>query len=155
MKKTIKFLSIIVILFLSTTLSAQRVYDITLKNNKLSIVETLKPKSNISIKTIGEVQFDLYDLESKVVLGVEHKSNSTDKTLAKYMEMDNGDTKIDTRVRVNDNGKCVEYFYYADCYITNYFVTQYLSGNNYILEIKNNNKIVKYNIKNGKIILIN
>ena len=81
MKKTIKFLSIIVILFLSTTLSAQRVYDITLKNNKLSIVETLTPKSDISIKTIGEVQFELYDLESKVVLGVEHKSNSTDETL--------------------------------------------------------------------------
>lgn len=155
MKKTIKFLSIIVILFLSTTLSAQRVYDITLKNNKLSIVETLKPKSNISIKTIGEVQFELYDLESKVVLGVEHKSNSTDETLAKYMEMDNGDTKIDTRVRINDNGKYVEYFYYGDCYITNYFVTQYLSANNYVLEIKNNNKTVKYNIKNGKIILIN
>jgi hypothetical protein len=153
MKKIIKFLSI-VILFLSTTLSAQRVYDITLNNNKLSIVETLKPKSDISIETIGEVQFELYDLESKVVLGVEKKSNITDKTLVKYMQMNNGDTKIDTRVKFNDDGRNVEYFYYNDCYMTNYFVSQYLQGTNYILEIRNNNKTLKYNIKNGKIILI-
>lgn len=153
MKKIIKFLSI-VILFLSTTLSAQRVYDITLNNNKLSIVETLKSKSDISIETIGEVQFELYDLESKVVLGVEKKSNITDKTLAKYMGMNNGDTKIDTRIKFNDDGQNVEYFYYNDCYMTNYFVSQYLQGTNYILVIRNNNKTLKYNIKNGKIILI-
>jgi hypothetical protein len=153
MKKIIKFLSI-VILFLSTTLSAQRVYDITLNDNKLSIVETLKPKSDISIETIGEIQFELYDLESKVVLGVEKKSNITDKTLVKYMQMNNGDTKIDTRVKFNDDGRNVEYFYYNDCYMTNYFVSQYLQGTNYILEIRNNNKTLKYNIKNGKIILI-
>jgi len=152
MKKTIKFLSIVV-LFLSTTLSAQRVYDITLKNNKLSIVQTLNPKSNISVKTVGEVQFELYDLKTKVVLGVEPKSNSTDETLAKYMEMDNGDTKIGRRIKVDDDGHCVEYFYYGDCYITNYFVTQYLDGN-YLLEIKDDVKTVKFNIKNGKIILI-
>lgn len=153
MKKTIKLLSIL-ILFLSTTLSAQRVYDITLKNNKLSIVKTLNPKSNISIETIGEVQFELYDLKTKIVLGVEPKSKSTDETLAKYMEMDNGDTKIDTRIKFSDNGSFVEYFYYGDCYITNYFVPQYLDGN-YLLEIKDDVKTVKYNIKNGKIILIN
>jgi hypothetical protein len=153
MKKIIKFLSI-VILLLSTTLSAQRVYDITLNDNKLSIVETLKPKSDISIETIGEIQFELYDLESKVVLGVEKKSNITDKTLVKYMQMNNGDTKIDTRVKFNDDGRNVEYFYYNDCYMTNYFVSQYLQGTNYILEIRNNNKTLKYNIKNGKIILI-
>jgi hypothetical protein len=153
MKKTIKLLSIL-ILFLSTTLSAQRVYDITLKNNKLSIVQTLNPKSSISIETIGEVQFELYDLKTKIVLGVEPKSKSTDETLAKYMEMDNGDTKIDTRIKFSDNGSFVEYFYYGDCYITNYFVPQYLDGN-YLLEIKDDVKTVKYNIKNGKIILIN
>jgi hypothetical protein len=153
MKKTIKLLSIL-ILFLSTTLSAQRVYDITLKNNKLSIVQTLNPKSSISIETIGEVQFELYDLKTKIVLGVEPKSKSTDETLAKYMEMDNGDTKIGTRIKVGDNGSFVEYFYYGDCYITNYFVTQYLDGN-YLLEIKDDVKTVKFNIKNGKIILIN
>jgi hypothetical protein len=153
MKKIIKFLSI-VILLLSTTLSAQRVYDITLNDNKLSIVETLKPKSDISIETIGEIQFELYDLESKVVLGVEKKSNITDKTLVKYMQMNNGDTKIDTRVKFNDDGRNVEYFYYNDCYMTNYFVSQYLQGTNYILEIRNNNKTLKYNIKNSKIILI-
>jgi hypothetical protein len=152
MKKTIKLLSIL-ILFLSTTLSAQRVYDIKLKNNKLSIVQTLNPKSSISIETIGEVQFELYDLKTKIVLGVEPKSKSTDETLAKYMEMDNGDTKIGTRIKFSDNGSFVEYFYYGDCYITNYFVPQYLDGN-YLLEIKDDVKTVKFNIKNGKIILI-
>lgn len=152
MKKTIKLLSIL-ILFLSTTLSAQRVYDIKLKNNKLSIVQTLNPKSSISIETIGEVQFELYDLKTKIVLGVEPKSKSTDETLAKYMEMNNGDTKIGTRIKFSDNGSFVEYFYYGDCYITNYFVPQYLDGN-YLLEIKDDVKTVKFNIKNGKIILI-
>jgi hypothetical protein len=64
MKKVIKFLSI-AILFLSTTLSAQQVYDIKLENKTLSIVKTLNPKSEITIKTIGKVQFELYDLKTK------------------------------------------------------------------------------------------
>ena len=105
MKKIIKFLSIAT-LFLSTTLSAQQVYDITLENNTLSVVKTLNPKSEISIETIGEVQFELYDLKTK-----------------------------------------------GDRYITNYFVPQHLNGN-YLLEIKDDVRTVKFNIKNGKITLI-
>jgi hypothetical protein len=64
MKKITKFLSI-AILFLSTTLSAQRTYDITLENNTLSIVKTLNTESEITIETIGKVQFELYDLKTK------------------------------------------------------------------------------------------
>lgn len=149
MKNVIKFLSV-VILFLSTTLSAQRVYDITLKNNTLSIVETLKPKST-SIKTVGEIQFEFYDLKSKVVLGVETKSNSTDETLAKYMSMNDGDTLLKERVKIKQDGDCVEYFYYTDCYITNYFTPQKLFNGDYLLEIKDDVKTIRFIIKNGKI----
>jgi hypothetical protein len=147
MKNVIKFLSV-VILFLSTTLSAQRVYDITLKNNTLSITETSKPKST-SIKTVGEVQFEFYDLRTKVVLGVEKKSNSTDETLLKYMSMNDGDTLLKERVKIKQEGDCVEYFYYADCYITNYFTPQKLFNGDYLLQIKDDAKIITYTIKNG------
>lgn len=152
MKNMIKFLSV-VILFLSTTLSAQRTYVMSVKNDQLFIksVDT-EPNSGIVIKTDSTPMFEFYSLNSKQVLGVEKKENSTAKTLAKYMEMDNGDTKINTRIKTKVNGDFVEYFYYRDCYITNYFVSpQSLQGSDWVLEIKDNTTLVKYTIKNGKI----
>lgn len=152
MKNMIKFLSV-VILFLSTTLSAQRTYVMSVKNDQLFIksVDT-EPNSGIVIKTDSTPMFEFYALNSKQVLGVEKKENSTAKTLAKYMDMDNGDTKINTRIKTKVNGDFVEYFYYRDCYITNYFVSpQSLQGSDWVLEIKDNTTLVKYTIKNGKI----
>jgi hypothetical protein len=119
MKNVIKFLSV-VILFLSTTLSAQRTYVMFVNDNQLFIKSVdIEPDSGIIIKTDSTPMFEFYALNSKQVLGVEKKENSTDKTLAKYMDMDNGDTKISTRIKTKVNGNFVEYFYYRDCYITN------------------------------------
>jgi hypothetical protein len=152
MKNVIKFLSV-VILFLSTTLSAQRTYVMFVNDNQLFIKSVdIEPDSGIIIKTDSTPMFEFYALNSKQVLGVEKKENSTDKTLAKYMDMDNGDTKISTRIKTKVNGNFVEYFYYRDCYITNYFVSpQNLEGSDWVLEIKDNTTLVKYTIKNFKI----
>ena len=152
MKNVIKFLSV-VILFLSTTLSAQRTYVMSIKNDQLFIKSVdVVTNSGVVIKTDSTPMFEFYALNSKQVLGVERKENSTDKTLAKYMDMNNGDTKIDTRIKTKVNGDFVEYFYYRDCYITNYFVSpQSLQGTDWVLEVRDNTKTLKYTIKNGKI----
>lgn len=150
MKNVIKFLSV-VILFLSTTLSAQRTYVMSVKNDQLFIKSVdVAPKSGVVIKTDSTPMFEFYALNSKQVLGVETKQNSTDETLARYMEMNDGDTKIDTRIKIEDKGDFVEYFYYRDCYITNYFVSpQSLQGSDWVLEVRDSTKTVKYTIKNG------
>lgn len=152
MKKVVKFLSVLVLL-LSTTLSAQRTYVMSVKNDQLFIksVDVVK-NSDFVIKTDSTPIFEFYALSSKQILGVERKENSTDETLAKYMDMDNGDTKIDTRIKTKVNGDFVEYFYYKNCYITNYFVSnQILQGSDWVLEVRDNTKTLKYSIKNGKI----
>ncbi len=149
MKNVIKFLSV-VILFLSTTLSAQRSYSIKLKDNTLSIVETLEP-DNTSIEMVGEIQFEFYDLDSKLVLGVEDSSNSIDDTLIRYMTMNDGDTLIKDRIKTRQYDDKVEYFYYRNYYITNYFTPQNLFNGHYLLKIKDEVKTISYIIKNGKI----
>ena len=94
MKTLVKFLSV-VILFLSTSLSAQRIYKMSIKNDTLFIksVDSI-PKMDIVIQTDSTPMFELYDVDSKVLLGTEKKSNFTDDTIAKFKDMDNGDTKI-------------------------------------------------------------
>lgn len=151
MKTLVKFLSV-VILFLSTSLSAQRTYKMSIQNNKL-VIESVDstPKTGIVIQTDSTPIFEFYDVNSKVVLGTEKRSNFTDDTIAKFMDMDNGDTKISDRLKFNIDGDCVEFFYYSDTFITNYFTPQVLEKTNYVLKIKDNTKTITYTIKNGKI----
>lgn len=151
MKTLVKFLSV-VILFLSTSLSAQRTYKMSIQNNKL-VIESVDstPKTGIVIQTDSTPIFEFYDVNSKVVLGTEKRSNFTDDTIAKFMDMDNGDTKISDRLKFNIDGDCVEFFYYSDTFITNYFTPQVLEKTNYVLKIKDNTKTITYSIKNGKI----
>ena len=151
MKTLVKFLSV-VILFLSTSLSAQRTYKMSIQNNKL-VIESVDstPKTGIVIQTDSTPIFEFYDVNSKVVLGTEKRSNFTDDTIAKFMDMDNGDTKISDRLKFNIDGDCVEFFYYSNTFITNYFTPQVLEKTNYVLKIKDNTKTITYTIKNGKI----
>jgi hypothetical protein len=151
MKTLVKFLSV-VILFLSTSLSAQRTYKMSIQNNKL-VIESVDstPKTGIVIQTDSTPMFEFYDVNSKVVLGTEKRSNFTDDTIANFMDMDNGDTKISDRLRFNIDGDCVEFFYYSNTFISNYFTPQVLEKTNYILKIKDNTKTLTYTIKNGKI----
>ena len=151
MKTLVKFLSV-VILFLSTSLSAQRTYKMSIQNNKLFIESVdSTPKTGIVIETDSTPMFDFYDVNSKVVLGVEPISNFTDTTLAKYMNMDNGDTRIGRKLKYNVDGECVEFFYYSKNYITNYFTPQLLEKTDYVLKVKDETKTLTYTIKNGKI----
>ena len=151
MKTLVKFLSV-VILFLSTSLSAQRTYKMSIQNSKLVIesVDSTK-KTGIIIQTDSTPMFELYDVNSKVLLGTEKRSNFTDDTIARFMDMDNGDTKISDRLKFNIDGDCVEFFYYSDTFISNYFTPQLLDKTNYVLKIKDNTKTITYTIKNGKI----
>lgn len=151
MKTLVKFLSV-VILFLSTSLSAQRTYEMSIQDNKL-IIQSVDstPKTGIVIQTDSTPTFELYDVSSKVLLGVENRTNFTDDTIAKFMNMNDGDTKISDRLKFNIDGDCVEFFYYSDTFITNYFTPQLLDKKNYVLKIKDNTKTITYTIKNGKI----
>lgn len=151
MKTIVKFLSV-VILFLSTSLSAQRTYKMSIKDNKL-LIESVDstPKTGIVIQTDSTPMFELYDVDSKVLLGTEKKSNFTDDTIAKFKDMNNGDTKISDRLKFNIEGNCVELFYYSDTFISNYFTPQLLDKTNYVLKIKDNTKTLTYTITNGKI----
>jgi hypothetical protein len=151
MKSVVKFLSV-VILFLSTSLSAQRTYKMLIQNSKLVIESVdVTPKTGFVIETDSTPMFDFYDVNSKVVLGVEPISNFTDTTLAKYMNMDNGDTRIGRKLKYNVDGECVEFFYYSKNYITNYFTPQLLEKTDYVLKVKDETKTLTYTIKNGKI----
>lgn len=165
MKTLVKFLSV-VILFLSTSLSAQRIYKMSIKNDTLFIesVDSI-PKTGIIIQTDSTPMFELYDVDSKVLLGKEKRSDFNDGKITEYMDMNNGDTKIsdeymdmndgDTkisdRLKFNIDGDCVEIFYYSDTFISNYFTPQLLDKTNYVLKIKDNTKTLTYTIINGEI----
>ena len=151
MKTMVKFLSV-VILFLSTSLSAQRIYKMSIKNDTLFIESVdSTPKTGIVIQTDSTPIFELYDVDSKVLLGAENRSSFTDDTISKFMDMNDGDTKISDRLKFNIDGDCVEFFYYSNTFITNYFTPQVLDRTNYVLKIKDNTKTLTYTIKNGKI----
>jgi hypothetical protein len=151
MKTMVKFLSV-VILFLSTSLSAQRIYKMSIKNDTLFIESVdSTPKTGIVIQTDSTPIFELYDVDSKVLLGTENRSSFTDDTIKKFMDMNDGDTKISDRLKFNIDGDCVEFFYYSNTFITNYFTPQVLDKTNYVLKIKDNTKTLTYTIKNGKI----
>ena len=151
MKTLVKFLSV-VILFLSTSLSAQRTYKMSIQNSKL-IIESVDstPKTGIVIQTDSTPIFELYDVNSKVLLGSENRCDFTDDTITKFMSMNDGDTKISDRLKFNIDGDCVEFFYYSNTFITNYFIPQYLDKTDYVLKIKDDTKTITYTIKNGKI----
>lgn len=151
MKTLVKFLSV-VILFLSTSLSAQRIYKMSIKNDTLFIesVDSI-PKKNIVIQTDSTPMFELYDVDSKVLLGKEKRSDFTDGKITEYMDMNNGDTKISDRLKFNIDGDCVEIFYYSDTFISNYFTPQLLDKTSYVLKIKDNTKTLTYTIINGEI----
>jgi len=151
MKTLVKFLSV-VILFLSTSLSAQRTYKMSIQNSKL-VIESVDstPKTGIIIQTDSTPMFELYDVNSKVLLGIEKRSNFTDDTITKFMNMNDGDTKISDRLKFNIDGDCVEFFYYSNTFITNYFTPQLLEKTDYVLKIKDNTQTLTYTIKNGKI----
>ena len=151
MKTLVKFLSV-VILCLSTSLSAQRIYKMSIKNSTLFIDSVDSTYSTgITINTDSTPIFEFYDVDSKVVLGKEKKSNFTDDTIVKFMDMNDGDTKISDRLRFISNGDYIEFFYYSDDYITNYFTPQVLDKKDYVLKIKDQTKTLTYSIKNGKI----
>ena len=151
MKTLVKFLSV-VILFLSTSLFAQRTYKMSIQNSKLVIESVdVAPKTDLVIETDSTPIFDFYDVNSKVVLGVEPLSNFTDITISKYMNMDNGDTRIGKSLKYNVDGDCIEFFYYSRNYITNYFTPQVLEKTDYVLKVKDQTKTLTYIIKNGKI----
>lgn len=151
MKTMVKFLSV-VILFLSTSLSAQRIYKMSIKNDTLFIESVdSTPKTGIVIQTDSTPIFELCDVDSKVLLGAENRSSFTDDTISKFMDMNDGDTKISDRLKFNIDGDCVEFFYYSNTFITNYFTPQVLDKTNYVLKIKDNTKTLTYTIKNGKI----
>lgn len=151
MKTLVKFLSV-VILFLSTSLSAQRTYKMSIQNNKL-VIESVDstPKTGIVIQTDSTPMFEFYDVNSKVLLGIEKRSDFTDDTITKFMDMNDGDTRISDRLKFNIDGDCVEFFYYSNDYITNYFTPQVLEKTDYVLKIKDETKTLTYTIKNGKI----
>jgi hypothetical protein len=151
MKVLVKFLSV-VILFLSTSLSAQRTYKMSIQNNKL-VIKSIDstPNTGIVIQTDSTPMFELYDIDSKVLLGTEKRSNFTDDTIAKFKDMDNGDTKISDRLKFNIDGDCVEFFYYSNTFISNYFTPQLLDKTNYVLKIKDSTKTLTYTITNGEI----
>lgn len=151
MKTLVKFLSV-VILFLSTSLSAQRTYRMSIQNSKL-VIESVDstPKTGIVIQTDSTPVFEFYDVNSKVLLGTEKRTSFTDDTILNYMDMNDGDTKISNRLKFSIDGDCVEFFYYSNTFITNYFTPQVLDKTNYVLKIKDNTKTLTYTIKNGKI----
>ena len=151
MKTLVKFLSV-VILFLSTSLSAQRTYKMSIQNSKL-VIESVDstPKTGIIIQTDSTPMFELYDVNSKVLLGTENRTSFTDDTIAKFMDMNDGDTRISDRLKFNIDGDCVEFFYYSNTFITNYFTPQVLERTDYVLKIKDETKTLTYTIKNGKI----
>jgi len=151
MKTLVKFLSV-VILFLSTSLSAQRIYKMSIKNDTLFIesVDSI-PKTGIIIQTDSTPMFELYDVDSKVLLGKEKRSDFNDGKITEYMDMNNGDTKISDRLKFNIDGDCVEIFYYSDTFISNYFTPQLLNKTSYVLKIKDNTKTLTYTIINGEI----
>jgi len=151
MKTLVKFLSV-VILFLSTSLSAQRTYKMSIQNSNL-VIESVDstPKTGIVIQTDSTPMFELYDLDSKVLLGTEKRSNFTDDTISKFMNMNDGDTRISDRLKFNIDGDFVEFFYYSNTFISNYFTPQLLDKTNYVLKIKDNTKTVTFTITNGEI----
>jgi hypothetical protein len=151
MKTLVKFLSV-VILFLSTSLSAQRTYKMSIQNSNL-IIESVDstPKTGIVIQTDSTPMFELYDVDSKVLLGTEKRSDFTDGKITEYMDMDNGDTKISDRLKFNIDGDFVEIFYYSNTFISNYFTPQLLDKASYVLKIKDNTKTLTYTITNGEI----
>jgi hypothetical protein len=151
MKTLVKFLSV-VILFLSTSLSAQRTYKMSIQNSNL-IIESVDstPKTGIVIQTDSTPMFELYDVDSKVLLGKEKRSDFTDGKITEYMDMDNGDTKISDRLKFNIDGDFVEIFYYSNTFISNYFTPQLLDKTSYVLKIKDNTKTLTYTITNGEI----
>ena len=149
MKTLVKFLSV-VILFLSTSLSAQRTYKMSIQSSKL-VIESVDstPKTGIVIQTDSTPVFEFYDVNSKVLLGTEKRTSFTDDTILNYMDMNDGDTKISDRLKFSIDGDCVEFFYYSNTFITNYFTPQVLDKTNYVLKIKDNTKTLTYTIKNG------
>jgi hypothetical protein len=151
MKTLVKFLSV-VILFLSTSLSAQRTYKMSIQNSNL-VIESVDSttKTGIVIQTDSTPMFELYNVDSKVLLGTEKKSNFTDDTIARFKDMNNGDTKISDRLKFNIDDDCVEFFYYSNTFITNYFTPQLLDKTDYVLKIKDNTKTLTYTITNGEI----
>lgn len=151
MKTLVKFLSV-VILLLSTSLSAQRTYKMSIQDRNL-VIESVDstPKTGIVIQTDSTPMFELYDVDSKVLLGTEKRSDFTDDTIARFKNMYNGDTKISDRLKSSIDGDCVEFFYYSDTFKTDYFTPQVLDKTNYVLKIKDNTKTLTYTIKNGKI----
>jgi hypothetical protein len=151
MKTLVKFLSV-VILFLSTSLSAQRTYKMSIQNSNL-VIESVDstPKTGIVIQTDSTPMFEFYDLDSKVLLGKEKRSDFTDVKITEYMDMNDGDTKISDRLKFNIDGDFVEFFYYSNTFISNYFTPQLLDKTNYVLKIKDNTKTVTYTITNGEI----
>ena len=151
MKTLVKFLSV-VILFLSTSLSAQRTYKMSIQNSNL-VIESVDsaPKTGIVIQTDSTPIFELYDVDSKVLLGTEKRSNFSDDTIAKFMDMNDGDTKISDKLKFSVYDDCVEFFYYSNTFISNYFTPQLLDKTNYVLKIKDSTKTLTYTITNGEI----
>ena len=151
MKTLVKFLSV-VILFLSTSLSAQRTYKMSIQNSNL-VIESVDstPKTGIVIQTDSTPMFEFYDLDSKVLLGKEKRSDFTDVKITEYMDMNDGDTKISDRLKFNIDGDFVEFFYYSNTFISNYFTPQLLDKTNYVLKIKDSTKTLTYTITNGEI----
>lgn len=151
MKTLVKFLSV-VILFLSTSLSAQRTYKMSIQDSNLVIesVDSVQ-KTDTVIQTDSTPIFELYDLDSKVVLGIEKRSDFSDSTISRFMNMNDGDTRISDRLKFSIDGDCVEFFYYSNTFISNYFTPQILDKPNYVLKIKDNTKTLTYTITNCKI----
>jgi len=151
MKTLVKFLSV-VILFLSASLSAQRTYKMSIQDSNLVIesVDSVQ-KTDTVIQTDSTPIFELYDLDSKVVLGIEKRSDFSDSTISRFMNMNDGDTRISDRLKFSIDGDCVEFFYYSNTFISNYFTPQILDKLNYVLKIKDNTKTLTYTITNCKI----
>jgi hypothetical protein len=151
MKILVKFLSV-VILFLSSTIYAQRIYKITIKNDTL-FIESIdyNTENGIIIQTDSTPIFEFYDVNSKLVLGVEKRSDFTDDTITKFMDMNDGDTKISDRLKYSVEGDSVEFFYYTNTLITNYFTPQLLEKTTYVLKIKDSKETNTYIIENGQI----
>lgn len=153
MKLLVKFLLFLFILLLSTNLLAQRTYIMSIQDNKFIISDIADSayKNGIVIQTNSTPMFEFYDINSKVILGIEKKSNFNKKVI-EYMDKDDGDTKIKDKLKFkNIDEDYVEFFYYSNTFISNYFTPQDLETSNYVLKINDNEKIITYNIRNCKI----
>jgi hypothetical protein len=149
MKSVVKFLSV-VFLFLSTSLSAQN-YKVYVDCDSLFVKSVGTSKGVDVIQTKGSVNYELYKVSSKQVLGIENLP-ITDTMFAKYMNMNDGDKLIADRLKFDyDSKDCVEFFYYSETFITNYFTPQKLDNSDYVLKIKDDKKTITLNIKNGEI----